>query len=72
MANNLKNIVECIESEGFEVMSYRPDRKRIYTICQKVNEGGGVVTLTAGMYANELRAWFRGYLQGLKIKAKSK
>ena len=58
--NETANIVECIESLGYEVMNWKPGTRRIY----KVLNTGHEVSL--GMYASELRAWFRGLLQGLK------
>ena len=63
MAGNLKDIVQCIESEGFSVMNWRPGNKRIFKV---LDTRGNEVSV--GMYSPELRAWFRGYLQGLKIK----
>lgn len=63
MASNLKDIVECIKLEGFDVMNWRPGIRRIF----KVLDAKGFEA-SQGMYSNELRAWFRGYLQGLKNK----
>lgn len=62
MAGNLKDIVACIESEGYTVMNWRPGTRRIF----KVLRDGWEVS--NGMYSSELRAWFKGYLEGLKIK----
>ena len=63
MASNLRDIVQCIESEGFTVMNWKPGNKRIF----KVLTGNGNEA-SYGMFSSELRAWFRGYLQGLKNK----
>lgn len=65
MAGNLKDIVECIEAKGFNVMNWKPGNRRIF---QVLDSRGCEVS--QGMYSNELRAWFKGYLQGLKNKLK--
>lgn len=63
MAGNLKDIIRCIESEGFTVMNWRPGNRRIFKVL--TNNGNEA---SNGMFSSELRAWFRGYLQGLKTK----
>lgn len=63
MASNLKDIVECIESEGFETTNWRPGDKRIFRIWREHPNYS-----SDGMYSIELRAWWAGYLQGLKTK----
>lgn len=61
MVDNLKDIIEGIKSEGFDVMNWKPGNRRIF----KVLDSSGN-EISNGMYSNELRAWFKGYLQGLK------
>lgn len=66
MAGNLKDIVACIESEGFTVMNWKPGNRRIFKVLAR--DG---FEASYGMYSSELRAWFKGYLQGLKVKAET-
>lgn len=56
-----RDIIACIESLGFTVMNWKPGNTRIYKV---LGENG--TEASGGMFAGELRAWFRGYLQGLK------
>ena len=61
---DVKDVIDCIESEGFEVTNWKPGNRRLYRVLDNGRETGD------GMYSNELKAWFRGYLQGLKVKGK--
>lgn len=58
---DVKDIIECLKSESFEVMNWKPGNRRVYKVLD--NRNGDE---SKGMYSNELKAWFRGYLQGLK------
>lgn len=60
MASNLKNIIELIEREGHTVMNWKPGSKRIFKVLDKNNNEASL-----GMYSNELRAWWRGYIRGI-------
>ena len=61
MASNLKDIIELIEKEGHTVMNWRPGGKRIFKVLDKNSCG-----VSERMYSSELRAWFKGYCQGLR------
>lgn len=63
MVKNIKDIIMCIESEGYQVMNWKPGNKRIFKVLDA--QGNEV---SKGMYSNELFTWFNGYLQGLKGK----
>ena len=61
MRKDITNILAYLRSQGFEVMNWRPGNRRIYKI---LNSKGDMES--RGMYSDELGAWYRGYLQGLK------
>jgi len=61
MANNLESIIKGIRAEGLSVINWKPGNRRIF----KVLDPSGYEA-SQGMYSNELRAWFNGYLQGLE------
>jgi len=64
----LADIIDGLEREGFTTISYRPDKRCIYSVCRQVTSGGGVTNVSPGLYANELRIWWQGYLEGLRVK----
>lgn len=57
----LKYVIEHIKLAGFEVMNWKPGSRRIFKVLD--NKTGDE---SKGMYSEELIAWYRGYLQGLK------
>ena len=65
MRTNIDKLVDRIESEGFTVPDWKMSDRRVFTI---LDSKGNVLTL--GMYSNELRAWFLGYLEGKKREVK--
>ena len=61
MTKDIVRILDYLRSEGFEIMNWMPGNRRIFKILNNKNS-----MESKGMYSDELRAWYRGYLQGLK------
>ncbi len=55
-----QDIIKLIEEEGHTVMNWKPGNKRIFKVLDKNN-----FEASEGMYSNELRAWWRGYIRGV-------
>lgn len=64
MKQDLTEIITYLRSEGFEVQNWKPGDKRIFQILHPRGSVGSV-----GMYSDELRAWYAGYVAGKKIGA---
>lgn len=58
---NIKDTIECIKAEGFTVQNWKPGDKRIFKVLDSYGNEASY-----GMYSNELRAWYTGFLQGAK------
>lgn len=64
--SNLEDTINCIKSKGLDVMNWKPGNRRIFKVLDAQGQ-----EISGGMFSNELVAWFKGYLQGLKNKGKN-